>query len=286
MRVAATFADLDGTWLATDKSLPAGNVRALDRLQAAGGTFVPCTGRNASMLPVEVIAHPSCRLAIAANGAAAYEVLHDGVETRLGQRLFSVPMGAERALALYERLHDLDVTFDLFVGEEVYVERWRFAKILGFGIEPHMLAYLQAGRTQLDLTVPQILEEVCVDGGEPLMRITMFWDDPADRDRILEVVREDPSLVIVSSWKGGFEISDARATKGNALVWACDYLGVDLRDVVAFGDSGNDASMLSAAGMGVAMGNGTDEARAAADCVCGTNDEGGAGLFLEGLLAK
>ena len=189
------------------------------------------------------------------------------------------------ALALSERLRDLDVTFDLFVGEEVYVERWRFAKILGFGIEPHMLAYLQAGRTQLDLTVPQILEEVCVDGGEPLMRIIMFWSDPADRDRILEVVREDPSLVIVSSWKGGFEISDARATKGNALVWACDYLGVDLRDVVAFGDSGNDASMLSVAGMGVAMGNGTDEARAAADCVCGTNDEGGAGLFLEGLLA-
>ena len=51
MRVSAVFADLDGTWLATDKSVPPANDLALDRLVAAGGTFVPCTGRNASMVP-------------------------------------------------------------------------------------------------------------------------------------------------------------------------------------------------------------------------------------------
>ena len=283
MRVSAVFADLDGTWLATDKSVPPANDLALDRLLAAGGTFVPCTGRNASMVPGEVLRHPSCRLAIAANGAAAYEVIRDGMP-RLGRRLFSVPLGCERTLALYERLRDLDVTFDLFVGEEVYVERRRFAKILGFGIEPHTLRYMLAGRTQLDLTVPQIVERTCAEGGEPLMRVTSFWHDPADRDRILAAVAEDPTLVIVSSWKGGFEISDARATKGNALAWACDWLGVAREGTVAFGDSGNDASMLAAAGLGVAMANGTDEARVAADDVCGTNDGGGAGTYLMGLL--
>lgn len=284
MRVEAVFADLDGTWLATDKSLPGENVRALDRLLAADGTFVPCTGRNASMVPHEVLSHPSCRLVIAANGAGAYEVDRSGEVPRLGRRLFSVPLGAARALALYDELRDLDVTFDLFVGEEVYVERHRFSKVEGFGLEPHMLAYLKAGRTQLDFDVPDIVGEVCGDG-EPLMRITTFWHDPADRDRILAAVGRDPSMVIVSSWKGGFEISDAQATKGNALVWACDYLGVDRANTVAFGDSGNDSSMLAAAGLGVAMGNATDEARAAADATCGTNDEAGAGRFLETLLA-
>ena len=47
------------------------------------------------------------------------------------------------------------------------------------------------------------------------------------------------------------------------------HLGIDLRDVIAFGDQTNDIEMLTHAGTGVAMANAHKESvRAAADRVC------------------
>ena len=48
----------------------------------------------------------------------------------------------------------------------------------------------------------------------------------------------------------------------------CQYVGADIQDTVAFGDSMNDAAMLERAGRGVAMGNACDELKSLADAVC------------------
>lgn len=46
-----------------------------------------------------------------------------------------------------------------------------------------------------------------------------------------------------------------------------EYAGIDPQDTVAFGDSYNDLSMMKAVGFSVAMGNGVDAAKEAADYV-------------------
>ena len=58
-----------------------------------------------------------------------------------------------------------------------------------------------------------------------------------------------------------------RASKGNALAQLAASFGIAQAETVAVGDSGNDASMIAWAGMGVAMGNATDDARHAAGWV-------------------
>ena len=50
---------------------------------------------------------------------------------------------------------------------------------------------------------------------------------------------------------------------------------------MAFGDDLADIGMLKMCGLGVAMGNAVDEAKAAADIVIGTNDEDGIAYFLK-----
>ena len=54
-----------------------------------------------------------------------------------------------------------------------------------------------------------------------------------------------------------------------------EHLGIDPRHTMAFGDGGNDTSMVRAAGIGVAMGNALDSLKKEADFVTTSVDEDG-----------
>ena len=73
-------------------------------------------------------------------------------------------------------------------------------------------------------------------------------------------------------------------TKGTAITALCKHLGVDLSEVVAFGDGENDAEMLEAVGLGVAMKNARPKAKEHANEVTSyINDEDGVAKHLEAL---
>ncbi|MFN3333312.1 MAG: HAD family hydrolase, partial [Caldilinea sp.] len=69
--------------------------------------------------------------------------------------------------------------------------------------------------------------------------------------------------------------------KGSGLRRLCNLLGVDIRRVMAIGDSDNDIPMLEAAGFAVAMGNAGEHVKAIADWVAPTIDEDGAAVALQ-----
>jgi Cof subfamily protein (haloacid dehalogenase superfamily) len=57
-------------------------------------------------------------------------------------------------------------------------------------------------------------------------------------------------------------------SKGTGLRHLCDYLGIDIGETMAIGDSSNDFEILEAAGLGVGVANVTEAARPACDYVC------------------
>lgn len=63
--------------------------------------------------------------------------------------------------------------------------------------------------------------------------------------------------------------------KASGIEAILDYFSFKPEEIMAFGDNDNDISMLSYAGLSVAMGNGTDAAKAAADYVTGHIEENG-----------
>lgn len=69
-------------------------------------------------------------------------------------------------------------------------------------------------------------------------------------------------------------------TKAYALELICEKMGINPKEVVAFGDEDNDLPMLNFAGFGVAMGNASQLVKEAADCVTTTNDEDGVAVAL------
>ena len=71
------------------------------------------------------------------------------------------------------------------------------------------------------------------------------------------------------------DIMPADGGKPEGIQSILDHYGYDKTECIAFGDGGNDVDMLDFAGIGVAMGNGGDEAKAAADFIAPTVDEDG-----------
>jgi hypothetical protein len=71
------------------------------------------------------------------------------------------------------------------------------------------------------------------------------------------------------------------ATKSRAIAELAGIWGINRKEIAAFGDDFNDLDMFEYAGIGVAMSNAVSEAKAAADFICGSNDEDGVARWLE-----
>jgi hydroxymethylpyrimidine pyrophosphatase-like HAD family hydrolase len=74
------------------------------------------------------------------------------------------------------------------------------------------------------------------------------------------------------------------AHKGKALGVACQDLGIDLNEVVSFGDSGNDVEMFKVTGASVVMGQADEALKASATFVSAPNDEDGVAVAIERIL--
>ena len=77
----------------------------------------------------------------------------------------------------------------------------------------------------------------------------------------------------IRSEKALFEILPKGVSKALALTKLAEHLGVDMSRTIAIGDYDNDASMLAAAGLGIAVSNASKAALAAADRVTVSNEE-------------
>ena len=70
------------------------------------------------------------------------------------------------------------------------------------------------------------------------------------------------------------EWSPKNVHKATGLEKLSQHLGLDSNQIMACGDEGNDRSMIEWAGLGVAMGNATEEIKAVAKVVAPlSNDE-------------
>ncbi|MEW5783521.1 MAG: Cof-type HAD-IIB family hydrolase [Bacillota bacterium] len=77
------------------------------------------------------------------------------------------------------------------------------------------------------------------------------------------------------------EITDRRATKGQALHRLAEQEGIKREEILAFGDSCNDLDMIRYAGLGVAVANAMPEVLRAADLVAESNVNDGVARVIE-----
>jgi hydroxymethylpyrimidine pyrophosphatase-like HAD family hydrolase len=77
------------------------------------------------------------------------------------------------------------------------------------------------------------------------------------------------------------DITAPEATKGLALAWRAQQLGLPPSQVMAIGDNFNDLGMLEYAGFPVVMGNSVRDLRERGWHITGHQDEGGVAQAIE-----
>jgi Cof subfamily protein (haloacid dehalogenase superfamily) len=110
----------------------------------------------------------------------------------------------------------------------------------------------------------------------------VFIDDPQKADSVEAVMRRrfKGRMAVVRSHRSVVEGSPLGVTKGDGLRMLAEHLGTPQAATMAIGDQDNDVSMIVWAGLGVAMGDGSPAARAAADWVAPPLAEDGAAVAI------
>ncbi|MBO5556477.1 MAG: HAD family phosphatase [Oscillospiraceae bacterium] len=271
--------DLDGTFLDDEKHIPPENLEALWEAHRRGLLLVPATGRTWQGIPEEIRALPFIRYAVVVNGASV-------LDREREQPLYRGEIPLALALETFAYLDRLPVVYDCYQNDEGWMSR-RMLEALPpyFAREPFMLERMYRLRHPVE-DLPETLEK----RGEPVQKIQAYFlpENMDQRDRQVEILRRRfPTLVPTTSLKNNIELNSVTAGKDKGLLALCRVLGIEAAETAAIGDGSNDTEMLIAAGLGVAMRNGTEEVRAAADRVTErSNNEGGFAWELRRILRE
>lgn len=121
----------------------------------------------------------------------------------------------------------------------------------------------------------------------PVYKIFLYSDDFDMLARLEPVLSKDRRIAVASSFRDNLEITDVRAQKGPVLKAYIESLGYTMDEVMVFGDSMNDYSMLSMDfGATIAMENAMPEVKAATKYVTKSNEEAGVAYAIEKLLSQ
>ena len=260
--------DLDGTALQPDRrSFSPRLIAALEEAHQRGIAIAPVTGRQYNMLPPAVLDHPIWEnLVVLCNGGQIRDLA-------TGKLLYEKNLSAKALKQLLVLSEALDVPIEFSVNGVLYLTEKSLAQQQG---HPHLDFHLNTILTNHGKVVPSLepFREMAVE------KCNLPYIPPEKHQRTETLLQDIPVSAVWSS-ASSMEITHPDAQKGIALEVLCKILNIPIEHAMALGDSGNDASMLRQAGLGIAMGNAPDFIREIADAVTERNEHDGAAIAIE-----
>ena len=261
--------DLDGTTLRNDASLSPNVKKALEYAIQQDIFVVPCTGRALGSLSPEVTAIPGITYAVTSNGAAIENLSQ-------GQRIYCNLLDKETSLSILNTLSSQDVMIEVFIQGKAYTEQRFLNHLTHYGTSEHYIPYVLSTRNSVN-DIRSLIEQ----SPQNIENINLKTADRTLRERLWNQF----ALMLTASSSMNIEVSAVNTGKAQAIAYLCEMLGITMHEVMAIGDSLNDVMLLQQAGCSVAMENGVDEVRQAADFITLSNEADGVAYAIEHFLA-
>ncbi len=245
----ALFFDIDGTLVSFNThEIPASTVAALEQAKKNGLKVCIATGR-----PIQLI-----------NNLSDIEHLIDGLVTTNGAGCY---YGGK---ASFDPIPEADVKT-----MKANADRMG-AMLLVVGVDGLLLcnpdiALVDALREMLNVPDIPVGDDISglLAGG--IVQMTAFVTEEQEPEYMQGTTGSHGSR-----WYPTFvDVTASSADKAKGIEKMAGLMGIDVAETMAFGDGGNDVSMLRYAGIGVAMGNALPEVQAEADYVTTTVDDNG-----------
>lgn len=262
MSTKALFLDLDGTLLNDRKEITPRNFDAIQKALKMGHKVIICTGR-----PLLSAIKQAEKLGMTGNGCylAAF---NGGILYDMGSRsvISSVSIPLPTVCAIFEEANRRGLHVQTYDHRNVLVEKYNDNE----NVRRYCSTILMEYRVLDSLT----------DLEQPPAKILIIdYKDQASLSAFGEWVTKNYAgkLDTFFSCAAYLEVVTHGLNKGTALFELSRILGIPAADTIAAGDEANDLPMIRAAGVGVAMCNGIDEAKGAADYIT-VNDNNNDGI--------
>ena len=263
--------DLDGTALNSQKQLTERTKAALQNAAKSGLQMVAATGRTFSSLPPEVLAMPEITCAITSNGAVVNRIPDGAV------LLHNYP-NSETVSEIAGMIREEKVDTEVCTGGQAYIGQNYYDRVLA-GKTNRDVQYVKTTRHPVSDIYQFLLEH-----REAIENINLNFRTLEEKQQWQQRFQKLPGVTPTSSFLFNVELGGATTSKAHALQILLDEWQVTSQQVMAFGDSENDLGMIQLAGIGVAMANGTEEIKQAADLLAESNEEDGVAKIIEQLI--
>lgn len=246
--IKAVFFDIDGTLVSfKTHTIPTSTHEALNKLKEKGIKVFIATGRPQTLL--NNLEKTYFDGFIIMNGAHCY--------TNDGKDIYKeiIPKDDIHRIIEYTKTNNYPFVF-------VHDNEWFITRI---NEDVNEICKL------IEIPAPPVKDaEEALD--KDIMQIMGYFPTEADEEVFGKILTHCEEM----RWHPLFtDIVNKNTSKSNGIDKVLDYFGIKLDETMAFGDGGNDIPMLEHVNIGIAMGNASDNVKAAANYVTDTVDNNG-----------
>lgn len=258
MRYQAIAFDLDGTLLTSNATILAENKQAIARARESGIKVFIVTGRHHTAVRPFYAELGLDTPVICCNGTYLYDFAEDKV-------LWGNPLSRDEAEFLIKGAQAMGIHTAVYTRDAMTYEE----------LNPHFAKLLKWVESCPESVRPNVHQ---ADFNAFLENDTLMWkvliSDP-DLQKMQNFVDKLPLDTFSPewSWVDRVDITRQGNSKGACLLTLLKQENIAPENVIAFGDNFNDVSMLSAVGLGIAMGNAEAEVQQQAKMTIGSNNE-------------
>jgi len=218
---------------------------------------------------------------ISGNGAIVYDLKKERV-------VYDKFLSKEQILNIVKICEENSIYYNIYTENEVLTKSLNYNTLFYHSENTHKQ---EEKRTNINI-ITDVYEHILRTNDQKYLKVTVCDQSQIIFGSIIKKLRmiDDIDVLDVSHMSRKFiksgteeilveycytEITNKNVNKWTALEFIINDMNIKKEEVVAIGDNINDKEMIENAGLGIAMGNATDEIKNVAKTTVGTNNEEG-----------